>query len=84
MNLNKLDIMLCFAFQESEGPFKICIQYKNKKEWSQYFREDIKILSDSDNVINITIVSPKSERRSSLSLYMRKDFKDRRLDKRFK
>lgn len=83
MNLIKIDTALCFAFQQSEGPFKICIQYNNKKEWKQYSRSEIKDLSNLTEIISISLAPLSDERRSDLSLYLRGDSDNRRKNERF-
>jgi uncharacterized protein YdeI (YjbR/CyaY-like superfamily) len=86
MNLNKLDVALCFAFQQSEGPFLVSVIYSDKKEWIQSTREKLKKLSDKSEVIKISLEEPPKERRSELSIYLRsfsEDHSDRRINSRF-
>lgn len=69
MNINKLSVMLCLAFQESDGPFDVVIKLINSKNGQQEInkkrisKEDIKILSDSQFIIEIDIAEPIDDRR---------------------
>ncbi len=86
MNLDKLTIPLCFAFQQGEGPFKVCIEYNNKKEWRILLRDDIKRMSDLENVVSISLAHLSEERRSPLSMYIREklgQLRERRRAPRF-
>jgi len=86
MNIDKIDIALCFAFQQGEGPFKVCVEFNNKKEWSILLRDDIKKISDLDNVVSISLAPLSEERRSYLSMYIReklRQLRERRKAPRF-
>lgn len=55
MNLDKLDVMLCLSFQESDGPINIVIEYLDKTVLSNMTKEEIKNLSDNELVVSIKI-----------------------------
>jgi hypothetical protein len=63
MKINKLDVMLCLAFQGGEGPFDVKVSYSDRIEWSKYTKQQIEDLSDLDAIVSIEICLPRSERR---------------------
>lgn len=63
MNINKIGIMLCLAYQESEGPFYVKVNLSNFVEWKLLSKFEIDKLSDEFNIIEIDISLPRSERR---------------------
>ena len=63
MILNKLDIMLCWAFANSDGPFNIKVSYADHNEWSVSSKLEIGNLSDLDSVSQIEIIDIRLERR---------------------
>lgn len=63
MNLDKLEPLLCFAFQLGDGPFKIKVIYDDHFEWLNILKDDIDKLSDLESVLSIEIVSYSIERR---------------------
>lgn len=67
MNLNKLDLMLCFAFQESDGPFNVEVKFNSPiKDNPEYFllsKKEISNISLWDEVNSISIYLPFKERR---------------------
>ena len=68
MNLNKLDLMLCLAFQESEGPFNVEVKFynpldKNTQEIFILSKQEIRNVSMWDEIKSISIVEPFKDRR---------------------
>lgn len=63
MNLNKLDVMLCLAFQESDGPFSVLVTSNTHKYTIELTKVLIKELSDKDFIISIEIIDSVSDRR---------------------
>jgi len=56
MNLDKLDIALCLAFQCGEGPFNVVIcKINGDVEESFLLREEIKALSMSEDIQTISL-----------------------------
>lgn len=66
MNLDKIDVPLCFAFQYSEGPFEICVHYLDNCVRLSLNREEIKLLTNNTNILRISLCAP-TERVSVLS-----------------
>jgi hypothetical protein len=70
MNIDKLSVMLCLGFQESDGPFNVIIKLINSKSNRQEIhkkrisKEEIKSFSDNQFVISIDIAKPIDDRRS--------------------
>jgi hypothetical protein len=50
MNVNKIETLLCFAFQHSDGPFNIEYSFDGGKEFVSLNKETIKVLSDQEFV----------------------------------
>lgn len=73
MKLYKFDIMLCLAYQGSDGPFDVRIHRNNGDVWLCLTKDEIDCFSDMDDVLVIYIQEPRSDRR----WIMRND-KDRR------
>lgn len=63
MIVEKLDAMLCLAFQNSEGPFKVKVSYLDHYDWLELSKSEIESLSDLEPVIKIEIVNVLPERR---------------------
>lgn len=66
MNINKLETMLCLAFQESDGPFDIVIRFRNNEKlpWRiSASKEEIKKFSNEDCIEYIALTNPIKDRR---------------------
>ena len=63
MNLDKLTHLLCLAFQCSDGPFQIKVSYSDHDEWASLSKEEIKNLSDQQDIKQIDICNPGKDRR---------------------
>jgi len=63
MNLDKLTILLCLAFQESEGPFEVDVKTSDSTVRMRLMKEEIKKLSNNPSIIEIDIRTPVSDRR---------------------
>ncbi len=64
MNLDKLTILLCLAFQESEGPFDVDVKLSDSVSRMRLMKNEIKELSMSPSIIEIDISIPIADRRS--------------------
>lgn len=63
MKLDKFDVMLCLAYQGSEGPLDVRVDYTQHSEWLNLTKDQIDQLSDIDAVHFIAIEEPRSDRR---------------------
>lgn len=64
MNLDKLTALLCFAFQESEGPFNVDVKFCNSIVRMRLMKNEIKKLSMSPSIMEIAISTSVVDRRS--------------------
>lgn len=64
MNLDKLTVLLCLAFQESEGPFDVNVKMSSSVSRMRLMKNEIKELSMSPSVVEIDIGVPIADRRS--------------------
>ena len=62
MNLDKIETLLCFAFQSGDI-FNIKIEFEGGVEYCRLSKEEIKICSNSEWCKFISISEPKKERR---------------------
>lgn len=63
MNLDVFDILLCFAFQISDGPFSIIIFRNGSKEDRSMMKEELFKLSEDKNIICISLTEEIKDRR---------------------
>jgi hypothetical protein len=63
MNLSKLSILLCLAFQESDGPFHVSVECNQGVVWAHYTKQQIGELSDIECIVCIDVCEPRSDRR---------------------
>jgi hypothetical protein len=63
MDINKLDVMLCLALQESDGPFEIKLIKKDSIQYLKMTKDEILKTSDIEEVQEIVICTPRSDRR---------------------
>jgi hypothetical protein len=64
VDLNKLSILLCLAFQESEGPFYLLVKdLVGNVTRARLMKSEAKLLSLNPSVAEIDIAEPLSDRR---------------------
>lgn len=65
VDLSKLDSLLCFAFQHSNGPFDVVITKKDNFNYVLLTKQDILDISDQEDIISIKLaerITTKSRR----------------------
>lgn len=63
MNLDKIDVLLCFAFQHGDGPFNVFVTMTSCSEHLSLYKQGIFTISDQEEIISISLSQRKEERR---------------------
>jgi hypothetical protein len=53
MNLDKLDVTVCMAFQASEGPFDVLIHVDGAVDEATLTKEEIDVLSQQEFLVSL-------------------------------